>query len=86
MNELRLILLGIGLSIIVVIYLWGTFKQKSQDRARTRKITSFKRGSVEDVKVMPTYDEDDEVSAEAKGKEQRFRPAWARLQMKLRGR
>jgi len=65
MNELRLILLGIGLSIIVVIYLWGTFKQKSQDRARTRKITSFKRGPVEDVKVMPTYDEDDEVSAEA---------------------
>ncbi len=65
MNELRLILLGIGLSIILVIYLWGTFKQKSQDRARTRKLTSFKRDPVEDVEVMPLYDEDDEVSAEA---------------------
>jgi len=60
-----LILLGIGLSIILVIYLWGTFKQKSQDRAHTRKLTSFKRDPVEDVKVMPIYDEDDEVSAEA---------------------
>jgi cell division protein ZipA len=64
MNELRLILLGIGLSIILVIYLWGIFKQKSQDRAHTRKLTSFKRDPVEDVKVMPRYDEDDEVSAE----------------------
>ncbi len=64
MNELRLILLGIGLSIILVIYLWGTFKQKSQDRAHTRKLTSFKRDPVEDVEVMPIYDEDDEVSAE----------------------
>lgn len=65
MNDLRLILLGIGLLIITAIYLWGTFKQKSQDRARTRKLTSFKRDPVDDVKVMPTYDEDVEVSAEA---------------------
>ncbi len=65
MNELRLILLGIGLTIILVIYLWGTFKQKSQDRARTRKITSFKQGPVEDVNVMPRYDEVDDISAEA---------------------
>ncbi len=65
MNDLRLILLGIGLSIILVIYLWGTFKQKSQDRARTRKITSFKQGPVEDVNVMPRYDEVDDISAEA---------------------
>jgi cell division protein ZipA len=65
MNELRLILLGIGLSIILLIYLWGTFKQKSQDRAHTRKITSFKRDSVEDVNAMPRYDEVDDISAEA---------------------
>ena len=64
MNELRLILLGIGLSIILIIYLWGTFKQKSQDRARTRKITSFKQGPVEDVNAMPRYDEVDEISVE----------------------
>ena len=64
MNDLRLILLGIGLSIIVLIYLWGTFKQKSEDRARTRKLTSFKRDPVIDVKVMPTHNEDDEASAE----------------------
>ena len=64
MNDLRLILLGIGLSIIVLIYLWGTFKQKSEDRARTRKLTSFKREPVKDVKVMPAYNDDDEVNAE----------------------
>jgi len=61
MNDLRLILLGIGLSIIVLIYLWGTFKQKSEDRARTRKLTSFKR---DHDNVMPVYDEADEVSEE----------------------
>lgn len=64
MNDLRLILLGIGLTIIAIIYLWGTFKQKSEDRARTRKLTSFKRDTVKDVKVMSLYDEDDEASEE----------------------
>jgi len=64
MNELRLILLGIGLTIILVIYLWGTFKQKSHDRALTRKITSFKQDPAEDANVMSRYDELDEVSAE----------------------
>jgi len=65
MNELRLILLGIGLSIILLIYLWGTYKQKSQDRAHTRKLTSLKRDPVDDCKVMPGYDEVDDVSAKA---------------------
>ncbi len=64
MNDLRLILLGIGLTIIAIIYLWGTFKQKSEDRARTRKLTSFKRDTVKDVKVMSLYDEADEASEE----------------------
>lgn len=64
MNDLRLILLGIGLLIISAIYIWGTFKQKAQDRARTRKLTSFKRDPAEDVKIMPEYDEDDEESVE----------------------
>ena len=64
MNDLRLILLGIGLVIIAVIYLWGTFKQKSQDRSYLRKLTSFKRESYDDIKVLPTYDDEDEVSAE----------------------
>ncbi len=64
MNDLRLILLGIGLSIIVLIYLWGTFKQKSEDRARTRKLTSFKRDTVKDAKLMPMFDEEEEASAE----------------------
>ena len=64
MNDLRLILLGIGLSIIVLIYLWGTFKQKSEDRARTRKLTSFKRDPVKDAKLIPVFDEDEEASAE----------------------
>jgi len=61
MNDLRLILLGIGLSIIALIYLWGTFKQKSEDRARTRKLTSFKRDHDD---VMTLYDEVDEASEE----------------------
>ncbi len=72
MNDLRLILLGIGLLIIAVIYLWGTFKQKSQDRFRTRKITSFKKSSYADVKAMPVYDEDEEVSSETLAKMDAF--------------
>ncbi|MFB3116428.1 MAG: cell division protein ZipA C-terminal FtsZ-binding domain-containing protein [Gammaproteobacteria bacterium] len=62
MNDLRLILLGIGLFIIAIIYLWGTFNQKLQDRSYLRKLTSFKRSPSEVIKVMPTYDDDDEVS------------------------
>jgi len=72
MNELRLILLGIGLSIILIIYLWGTFKQKSQDRAHTRKLTSFKRDPVEDFKNIPRYDEVDEVNAESQAEMDAF--------------
>lgn len=64
MNDLRLILLGIGLVIIAVIYLWGTFKQKSKDRSHMRKLTSFKRESYDDIKILPSYDDDNEVSAE----------------------
>jgi len=62
MNDLRLILLGIGLFIIAVIYLWGTFNQKLKDRSHLRKLTAFKSSSPEDIKIMPTYDDDDEVS------------------------
>ena len=62
MNDLRLVLLGIGLFIIAVIYLWGTFNQKLQDRSHLRKLTSYKKSSSEDIKIMPTYDDDDEVS------------------------
>jgi len=62
MNDLRLILLGIGLFIIAIIYLWGTFNKKLQDRSHLRKLTSFKRSSSEVIKPMPTYDDDDEVS------------------------
>ena len=64
MNDLRLVLLGIGLFIIALIYFWDTFKQKTQDRSQTRKLTSFERDSFEDTRALPTYDEDDEVSAE----------------------
>lgn len=62
MNDLRLILLGIGLFIIAIIYLWGTFNKKLQDRSHLRKLTSFKRSSSEVIKPMPTYNDDDEVS------------------------
>jgi cell division protein ZipA len=64
MNDLRLILFGIGLFIIALIYFWDTFKQKSKDRSHTRKLTSFERDSFDDTRALPTYDEDDEVSAE----------------------
>ncbi len=64
MNDLRLILLGIGLFIIAVIYLWETFKQKAEDRSHTRKITSFKRDSFIDAGGMPIDDIDDRASAE----------------------
>lgn len=64
MNDLRLILLGIGLFIIALIYFWDTFKQKLQNRSHTRKLTSFEQNSFKDTRSLPTYDEDDEVSAE----------------------
>lgn len=64
MNDLRLMLLGIGLFIIALIYFCDTFKQKMQDRYQTRKLTSFERDSFEDTRALPTYDEDDEVSTE----------------------
>ena len=64
MNDLRLILLGIGLFIIALIYFWDTYKQKLQNRSHTRKLTSFEQNSFKDTRSLPTYDEDDEVSAE----------------------
>ena len=66
MTDLRLVLLGIGLFIIAVIYLWGTFNQKLQDRSHSRKLTNFRRNSPECIKITPTTKpprEEDEENA-----------------------
>ena len=66
MTDLRLVLLSIGLFIIAVIYLWGTFNQKLQDRSHSRKLTNFRRNSPECIKITPTTKpprEEDEENA-----------------------
>lgn len=72
MNDLRLILLGIGLLIIAGIYFWGTYKQKIQDRSQMRKLTSFKRdtfqsGKIQSKKLIPDHNDEmnEEVNAES---------------------
>lgn len=54
MNDLRLILLGIGFFVIAVIYIRGISKQK---RSHLRKMTSFERDSPTKIKTMSVYDE-----------------------------
>ena len=65
MNDLRLMLLGIGLFVIVFIYLWGTLKQKSQNLAWTRKFTDFNKNGIKNVKIIPTYEQNDEISMDS---------------------
>lgn len=53
MNELRWILLGIGLLIIGGIYYWESVKQKRKFRSRIEIYPSFDKNNIANIKVHP---------------------------------
>jgi cell division protein ZipA len=53
MNELRWILLGIGVLIIAVIYILGSRKYKRDIRARVEKYPSLDRGNMSNIRLEP---------------------------------
>lgn len=60
MSDLRWILLGIGLLIIVAIYLWDTFLQKSRNVPLTRRIINLQKNIVKKNKARSNYHEDED--------------------------
>lgn len=59
MNELRLILLGIGLLIIAGIYFWEVFKTKRHIRSRVEKLKSEDYKHNARIEITPKEDLDD---------------------------
>lgn len=53
MNELRWIILGIGILIIVAIYLWESWKQKRQLRERVDSFTGPGSDSYTNLRISP---------------------------------
>ena len=66
MNELRLILLGIGLLFIASIYLWDKYKARQQIRSKVEKISSKRNDHTDRIEITPKeeleYDELDVLS------------------------
>ena len=62
MNDLRLIILGIGLCIIVFIYLWETGKQRRQNRRQTINY-SPSGGDKADLNLKPDTDPEPDYSS-----------------------
>jgi cell division protein ZipA len=53
MNELRLILIGIGLLFIAGIYLWDAYKSRQQIRSRVEKISPEKDDYSDRIEITP---------------------------------
>ncbi len=53
MNDLRLILLGMGVLIIAGIYLWETIKQKRDIRSRIENYPSFNHNNIANIRIKP---------------------------------
>lgn len=53
MNELRWILLGIGIVIIAVIYFWGSRKSRLDIRSRVENFPGLDKNSLSDIKADP---------------------------------
>ncbi|MBM2829999.1 MAG: zipA [Gammaproteobacteria bacterium] len=53
MNDLRLILLGVGVLVIAGIYLWGTIKQKRDIRSKIENYPSFNHDGIANLKIKP---------------------------------
>ena len=63
MNDLRLILLGIGLLFIAGIYLWDVYKTKKHIRSRVEKYSSDKNRLSHRVETTPMEEFDDDMEA-----------------------
>ena len=63
MNDLRLILLGIGLLFIAGIYLWDAYKTKKHIRSRVEKFSTDKNRHSQRVEVKPMEEFDDDMEA-----------------------
>lgn len=66
MNDLRLILLGIGLLFIAGIYLWDVYKTKKHIRSRVEKFSADRNRHSRRVEITPMdeFDNDMEVFSE----------------------
>jgi len=53
MNELRLVLLGIGLLFIAGIYLWDKYKTRQQIRSKVEKISSKRNDHTDRIEITP---------------------------------
>jgi len=53
MNDLRLILLGIGVLIIAGIYLWEIIKQKRDIRSRIENYPAFNHNNIANIRITP---------------------------------
>ncbi|HSR63171.1 MAG TPA: cell division protein ZipA [Gammaproteobacteria bacterium] len=62
MNELRWILLGIGVLVIAGIYFWEVFKQKRYIRSRIENYPSFNHDDTHDLSIKPGNETDADVS------------------------
>ena len=60
MNDLRLILLGIGLLFIAGIYFWDVYKTKKHIRSRVEKFSSDQDRHAQRVEITPREDLDDD--------------------------
>ncbi len=59
MNELRLILLGIGLLFIAGIYLWDMYKTRQHIRSRVEKKSLERNDYIERIEITPKEEFED---------------------------
>jgi cell division protein ZipA len=62
MNDLRLILLGLGILVIAGIYLWEVFKRKRDLRSRIENYPSFNKTGIDDLEIRVKDETDDDYS------------------------
>jgi len=62
MNELRWILLGIGVLVIAGIYFWEVFKQKRYIRSRIENYPSFNHDNTHNLSIRPGDETETDVS------------------------
>ncbi len=62
MNNLRLILLGIGILIIAGIYIWGIVKSRRHIRSRVERSLPNDKNDIASIKIKPNDDLEDDFS------------------------
>ena len=63
MNELRWILLGIGVLVIAGIYFWGSAKEKYKLRSRIEKYPAYEKNRFTKVNVNPKKEKNMDISS-----------------------